>query len=160
MSMLAPTLQAFFTDRLARQRQASPRTVAAYRDTFRLLLAFVQRQIGKAPFALGFEHLEAPVIVAFLNHIEADRRNSPRTRNARLAAIRSFFRYAALGHPEHAALIARVLDIPARRCERREVRHLDQAEVQALLAAPDRGTWTGRRDRALLDVAVQTGLRV
>src|SRR5713101_5126921 len=95
MTMLAPTLQAFFTDRLARQRQASPRTVAAYRDTFRLLLAFVQRQIGKAPFALGFEHLEATVIVAFLNHIEADRHNSPRTRNARLAAIRSFFRYAA-----------------------------------------------------------------
>ena len=98
MSMLAPTLQAFFTDRLARQRQASPRTVAAYRDTFRLLLAFVQRQIGKAPFALSFEHIEAPVIVAFLNHIEADRHNSPRTRNTRLAAIRSFFRYAALRH--------------------------------------------------------------
>jgi site-specific recombinase XerD len=95
MSMLAPTLQAFFTDRLARQRQASPRTVAAYRDTFRLLLAFAQRHIAKAPFALGFEHLEATLIVAFLNHIEADRHNSPRTRNARLAAIRSFFRYAA-----------------------------------------------------------------
>jgi site-specific recombinase XerD len=98
MSLLAPTLQAFFTDRLARQRQASPRTVAAYRDTFRLLLAFVQRQIGKAPSILGLEHLNAPVIVAFLNHIEADRHNSPRTRNARLAAIRSFFRYAA-PHP-------------------------------------------------------------
>src|SRR5438034_5032290 len=111
MSMLAPTLQAFFTDRLARQRQASPRTVAAYRNTFRLLLAFVQRQIGKAPFALGFEHLEATVIVAFLNHIEADRHNSPRTRNARLAAIRSFFRYAALRHPEHSAVIQQVLAI-------------------------------------------------
>src|SRR5260221_285897 len=107
MSVLAPTLQAFLTDRLARQRQASPRTVAAYRDTFRLLLAFVQRQIGKAPFALGFEQLEAPVIVVFLNHIEADRHNGPRTRNARLAAIRSFFRYAALRHPEHAAVINR-----------------------------------------------------
>src|SRR3982074_3553851 len=86
MSMLAPTLQAFFTDRLARQRQPSPRTVAAYRDTFRLLLAFVQRQIGKAPFALGFEHLEAPVIVAFVIHIDTDRHNSPRSRNARTGA--------------------------------------------------------------------------
>jgi site-specific recombinase XerD len=112
MSMLAQTLQAFFTDRLARQRQASPRTVAAYRDTFRLLLAFVQRQIGKAPFALGFEHLEATVIVAFLNHIEADRHNSAGTRNARLAAIRSFFPCAALRQPEHAAVIQQVLAIP------------------------------------------------
>jgi len=97
VSTLPALIQRFFTDRLTGQLEASPNTIAGYRDTFRLLLAFVQRQIGKAPFALGFEHLEAPVIVAFLNHIEADRRNSPRTRNARLAAIRSFFRYAALG---------------------------------------------------------------
>ena len=95
MSLLAPTLQAFFTDRLARQRQASPRTVAAYRDTFRLLLAYVQRQIGKAPFALGLEHLQAPVIVAFLNHIEADRHNSPRTRKARSFSACSPFRRSA-----------------------------------------------------------------
>ena len=160
MSMLAPTLQAFFTDRLARQRQASPRTVAAYRDTFRLLLAFVQRQIGKAPFALGFEHLEATVIVAFLNHIEADRHNSPRTRNARLAAIRSFFRYAALRHPEHAAVIQQVLAIPQKRFDRAIVSFLTLAELDALVAAPDRTNWEGRRDYALLIVAVQTGLRV
>jgi site-specific recombinase XerD len=160
MSMLAPTLQAFFTDRLARQRQASPRTVAAYRDTFRLLLAFVQRQIGKAPFALGFEHLDAALIVAFLNHIEADRHNSPRTRNARLAAIRSFFRYAALRHPEHAAVIQRVLAIPQKRFDRAIVSFLSLAELDALVAAPDRDKWEGRRDYALLVVAVQTGLRV
>jgi site-specific recombinase XerD len=160
MSLLAPTLQAFFTDRLARQRQASPRTVAAYRDTFRLLLAFVQRQIGKAPFALGFEHLEALVIVAFLNHIEADRHNSPRTRNARLAAIRSFFRYAALRHPEHAAVIQQVLAIPQKRFDRAIVSFLTLAELDALVAAPDRTSWEGRRDYALLVVAVQTGLRV
>lgn len=160
MSMLAPTLQAFFTDRLARQRQASPRTVAAYRDTFRLLLAFVQRQIGKAPFALGFEHLEATVIVAFLNHIEADRHNSPRTRNARLAAIRSFFRYAALRHPEHAAVIQQVLAIPQKRFDRAIVSFLTLTELDALVAAPDRNSWEGRRDYAFLIVAVQTGLRV
>ena len=160
MSMLAPTLQAFFTDRLARQRQASPRTVAAYRDTFRLLLAYVQRQIGKAPFALGMEHLQAPVIVAFLNHIEADRHNSPRTRNARLAAIRSFFRYAALRHPEHAAVIQQVLAIPQKRFDRAIVSFLTLTELDALVAAADRTTWEGRRDYALLVVAVQTGLRV
>jgi site-specific recombinase XerD len=158
--MLAPTLQAFFTDRLARQRQASPRTVAAYRDTFRLLLAFVQRQIGKAPFALGIEHLGATVIVAFLNHIEADRHNSPRTRNARLAAIRSFFRYAALRHPEHAAVIQQVLAIPQKRFDRAIVSFLSLAEFDAVIAAPDRTNWEGRRDHALLVVAVQTGLRV
>ncbi len=154
MSILAPTLQAFFTDRLARQRQASPRTVAAYRDTFRLLLAFVQRQIGKAPFALGFEQLEATVIVAFLNHLEADRHNSPRTRNARLAAIRSFFRYAALRHPEHAAVIQQVLAIPQKRFDRAIVSFLSLVELDA------RTSWEGRRDYALLVVAVQTGLRV
>jgi site-specific recombinase XerD len=160
MSMLAPTLQAFFTDRLARQRQASPRTVAAYRDTFRLLLAFVQRQIGKAPFALSFEHIEAPVIVAFLNHIEADRHNSPRTRNARLAAIRSFFRYAALRHPDHSAVIQQVLAIPQKRFDKAIVSFLSLAEIDAVVAAPDRTSWEGRRDYALLVMAVQTGLRV
>ena len=133
--------------------------MAAYRDTFRLLLAFVQRQIGKAPVALGFEHLEAPVIVAFLNHIEADRHNSPRTRNARLAASRSFFRYAALRHPEHAAVIEQVLAIPQKRFDRAIVSFLTLAELDALVAAPDRTNWEGRRDYALLIVAVQTGLR-
>src|SRR5215471_17153369 len=160
MSLVAPTLQAFFTDRLARQRQASARTVAAYRDAFRLLLALVQHQTGKAPFTLGFEHLDAAVIAAFLNHIEADRRNTPRTRNARLAAVRSFFRYAALRHPEHAAVIQQVLAIPQKRFDRAVVSFLTRTEVDALIAAPDRSTWEGRRDYALLVVAVQTGLRV
>jgi len=160
MSALAPTLESWFTDRLIGQRHASPNTVAAYRDTWRLLLNFVHQRTSKQPSQLDLADLDAPLIADFLNHLEQQRRNSTRTRNARLAAIRSFFRYAALRHPEHAGLIARVLDIPTKRCERKEVRHLVQDEVQALLDAPDTHTWTGRRDHALLDVAVQTGLRV
>lgn len=160
MSALAPTLEAWFTDRLVGQRHASPNTVAAYRDAWRLLLRFAKSQTRKEPSQLDIADLDAQLIGDFLNHLEQHRNNTARTRNARLAAIRSFFRYAALRHPEHASLIARVLDIPTKRCERKEVRHLDQAEVDALLAAPDRDTWTGRRDHVLLDVAVQTGLRV
>jgi len=160
MSALAPTLQAWFTDRLVGQRHASPNTIAAYRDAWRLLLQFVQAQTGTQPHRLDLADLGADVIGDFLTHLERDRDNSVRTRNARLAAIRPFFRYAALRHPEHAALIARVLEIPTKRCGRKENRHLDHAEIDALLAAPDRNTWTGRRDTVLLDVAVQTGLRV
>lgn len=160
MSALAPTLQAWFTDRLVGQRHASPNTIAAYRDAWRLLLQFVQSQTGTPPHRLDIADLNADVIGDFLTHLERDRNNSVRTRNARLAAIRSFFRYAALRHPEHASLIARVLEIPAKRCGRKEINHLDEAEVDALLAAPDRDTWTGRRDTVLLDVALQTGLRV
>lgn len=160
MSALAPTLEAFFTERLIGQRQASPNTVAAYRDAWRLLLRFVQARTGKEPSQLDMADLDASVVASFLDHLEQERHNSARTRNARLAAIRSFFRYASLRHPEHAALIARVLDIPAKRCARKDVTYLDDAEIQVLLDTPDRGTWTGRRDHALLDVAVQTGLRV
>jgi integrase/recombinase XerD len=160
MSALAPTLQTWFTDRLVGQRHASPHTIAAYRDAWRLLLQFVGSQTGKQPCRLDIADLDANLIGAFLNHLEQQRNNTVRTRNARLAAIRSFFRYAALRHPEHASLIARVLEIPTKRGEPKEVRHLDQAEVDALLAAPDRDTWTGRRDHVLLDLAVQTGLRV
>ncbi len=160
MSLLAPTLQAFFTDRLARQRQASPRTVVAYRDTFRLLLVFLQERIGQAPSKLAFEDLDAPSILAFLNHLEADRGNSARTRNARLAALRSLFRYAAFRHPEHAALIGRVLAIPQKRFEKPVLAYLTPAEIEALLSTPDRSGWLGRRDHALLLVAIQTGLRV
>jgi site-specific recombinase XerD len=115
---------------------------------------------GKQPSQLDIADLDAPLIADFLTHLEQERGNSARTRNARLSAIRSFYQYAALRHPEHAALIARVLDIPAKRCQRTEIRHLDEPEIDALLAAPDPGTWTGRRDHALLEVAVQTGLRV
>lgn len=160
MTALAPTLQAFFTDRLARQRDASPHTIAAYRDTWRLLLGFAAARTGKQPFQLDIADLDAPLIGAFLNHLERDRGNSPRTRNARLAAIHSLFAYAALRCPEHADLIARVLAIPAKRHDKALVTWLTEAEVAALLAAPDRSTWAGRRDHALILLAAQTGLRV
>jgi site-specific recombinase XerD len=160
MSALAPTLQLFFTERLARQRQASPRTVASYRNTFRLLLRFVQDRTGKAPSTLDWEDLSAEVISAFLDHLESSRHNSARSRNARLAALRSLFRYAALRHPEHAQLIQQVLAIPQKRFDRTPVSFLSPAESSALLAASDLGRWEGRRDRALMTLAVQTGLRL
>jgi len=159
MSLLAPTLQAFFTDRLIGQRQASPNTIAAYRDTLRLLLAFATQRVGKEASKLDIDDLDAPLIAAFLDHLEHERHNSIRTRNARLAAIRSLFRYAALRHPEHAATIERVLSIPPKRFERSLVCFLTEPEIDALLAASDRTTWTGRRDHALLLTAAQTGLR-
>lgn len=160
MTALAPTLQAFFTERLLRQRHASPATVAAYRDTFRLLLGFVAGRTGTTPSALGIEDLDAPVISAFLEHLELDRHNSARTRNARLAAIRSLFHYAAVCHPEHAAIIARVLAIPQKRFDKAIISFLTAHEVDALIDAPNPDRWEGRRDRALLTVAIQTGLRV
>lgn len=160
MSALAPTLQGFFTERMLTQRRASPNTVASYRDTFRLLLGFAQRRTGKTPSKLQLEDLDAVLIGAFLEHLETHRHNSVRTRNTRLAAVHSLFAYAALRHPEHAALIQRVLAIPAKRTDRQLVSFLTHDEVDALLSAPDRDTWAGRRDHALLVVAVQTGLRV
>jgi len=160
MSALAPTLQAFFSDRLINEKGASPHTIAAYRDTFRLLLGFAHQHTGKQPSQLQIADLDAPLIGAFLDHLERDRGNSPRTRNARLAAIHSLFRFAALRHPEHAALIARVLAVPTKRFDRAIVSHLTPEEVDALLAAPDRTRWIGRRDHALLTVAIQTGVRV
>ena len=160
MTALAPALQAFFTDRLITQRSSSPETIAAYRDAFRLLLRFAHEQTGKQPFELDLDDLDAPLIGAFLNHLEEDRGNSPRTRNARLGAIHSFYRFAALEHPEHAHTIARVMAIPTKRHERNTVSHLDLDEIKALLAAPDRGIWHGRRDHALLVIMIQTGVRV
>jgi integrase/recombinase XerD len=160
MSALAPVLESFFTERLIGQRQASAHTVASYRDTFRLLLGFARRQTGKTPSKLDLDDLDAVLIGAFLDHLEGERHNSVRTRNNRLAAIHSLFAYAALRHPEHAALIQRVLAIPAKRTDRQLVSFLTNNEVDALLAAPDRDTWVGRRDHALLLVAIQTGLRV
>ena len=159
MSLLAPTLQAFFTDRLIRQKRASAHTIAAYRDTIRLLLAFAAQQAGKPPSDLDVDDLQAPLIGAFLDHLEHERGNMIRTRNARLAAIRSLFRYAALRHPEHAATIQRVLAIPTKRHDQALVTFLTEPELQALLAAPDRATWIGRRDHALILLAAQTGLR-
>lgn len=160
MTALAPTLEAFFTERLARQRRASGHTVAAYRDTWRMLLSFASSRAGKPPSRLDFTDLDAPAIGAFLDHLEKDRGNGIRTRNARLAAVHSAFSYAALRHPEHAALIARVLAIPAKRADRALVTWLTEDETAALLAAPDRTTATGRRDHAMLHLAVVTGLRV
>lgn len=153
-------LEVFFTDRLIRQRRASPHTIAAYRDTFRLLFGFAQQQLGKQPSAIELKELDAPLIGAFLDHLEKCRGNGARTRNARLAAIHSFFRYAALQEPSNGALIQRVLAIPSKRCHRRLVGFLARAEIDALLAAPDRSGWAGRRDYAMLLLAVQTGLRV
>ena len=160
MSTLAPTLECFFTERLLRQRQASQHTLAAYRDSFRLLLAFAEQRTGRAPSSLRLEDLDAPLIGAFLHYLEVDRHNSVRTRNARLAAVHSLFRFAAFRHPEHAALIQRVLAIPQKRGERALVLFLDRPEIDALLAAPDRARGLGRRDHTLLLTAVQTGLRV
>jgi integrase/recombinase XerD len=160
MSALAPTLQAFFTDRLIRQRQASGHTIAAYRDTWRLLLGFAATTIGLPPSQLDLADLDAPLIAGFLDHLELERRNSVRTRNARLAAIHSLFRYAALVHPEHAETISRVLAIPPKRFDKALISYLTEPEVDALLGCCDQATWTGRRDHALLLLAVQTGLRI
>ena len=160
MSALAPLLQAFFTDRLRRQRAASPNTVAAYRDTFRLLLHFAQGRLRMAASDLALTDLNAPLIGAFLDRLETERHNSARTRNARLAALRSFFRFLAPREPAHAALVQRVLAIPQKRCDRRVVNFLTRPEVHAVLASPDLTGWMGRRDYLLLVLAVETGLRV
>ena len=160
MTTLAPELEAFFTDRLLCQRNVSPNTIACYRDAFRLLLSFLQQKTGTPPAKLQLTDLDASTIGAFLEHLEKDRHNSARTRNIRLAAVRSFFQYCGLRHPEHAGLIQRVLAIPTKRSERRIVTFLIPEEVKALLESPDRTTWAGRRDHALLLCAVQTGLRV
>jgi integrase/recombinase XerD len=160
MTALAPTLEAFFTERLARQRNSSPNTVAAYRDTFCLLLRFVQQRTGKLPASLSLQDLDAPLVGAFLDYLEAERGASVATRNARLACLHSFFRFASLRHPENAALVQRALAIPAKRTGRPMVSYLEKAEAEALLSSPDISTRTGRRDRALLAVALQTGLRV
>jgi site-specific recombinase XerD len=160
MTILAPTLEAFFTERLMTQRRASGHTVASYRDTMRLLLAFASQRTGIPPSKLEIPDLDAELISAFLDHLQHARGNSPTTRNIRLAAIRSLFRYAAFKHPEHAAVIERVLALPAKRFERALITYLTKDEIDALLAAPDRGTWAGRRDHALLLTGIQTGLRV
>ena len=156
----AGLLEKYFTDRLMRQRQASPHTIASYRDTFCLLLRFAQDHLKKSPSMLMLEHLDAPFVAAFLDHLEKERGNCARSRNARLATIHSFFQYAALHAPDHSALIQRVLAIPNKRYDRTQIEFLTHREIEALLAAPDVSTWSGRRDRTLLLVAVQTGLRV
>jgi site-specific recombinase XerD len=156
----APLLEGFFTQRLMRQRRASAHTIASYRDTFRLLLQFVQQRLRKAPSALMLDDIDAPLVVAFLDDLEAKRGITPRTRNLRLTAIHSFFRYVAFEAPAHAAQTQRVLAIPAKRFTRTLVPFLSRPEVDALLAAPDLRTWSGRRDHAMILLAVQTGLRL
>jgi integrase/recombinase XerD len=157
---LGVLLHAYFYDRLIGQRGASPHTVASHRDTFRLLLDFARRTINKPPPLLEIENLDAPFIARFLQHLEKERRNTARSRNVRLAAIRSFFNFVALQEPSLGALVQRVLAIPAKRCKVKPIDFLTRPEVEALLAAPDQNTWTGRRDRTLILVAAQTGLRV
>jgi len=156
----ATMLERFFTQRLMRQRQASAHTIASYRDTFRLLLEFVQRRLHKAPSALALEDIDALLVTAFLEEQEQVRGVAARTRNLRLTAVHSFFRYAAFEMPSHSAHIQWVLAIPAKRSTRALVPFLSRQEVDALLAAPDQRTWSGRRDHAVLLLAVQTGLRL
>ena len=153
-------LQCFFTDRLLRQRQASPNTIAAYRDCFRLLLKFAKERLHKSPSQVRIEDLDAPFIGLFLDHLESTRKNSARTRNVRLGAIHSFFRYVALEEPAYALHCQRILATPNKRHVRKPIEFLTREEIDALLAVPNRSTWIGRRDRTLILVAVQTGLRV
>ena len=153
-------LQAYFTDRLMRQRNASPNTVASHRDTFRLLLGFAQRVLRKLPVELAVDDLTPSFLGRFLDYLEKDRGNTARSRNVRLAAIHSFFGYVSLQEPALGALAQQVLAIPGKRYKTKPVDFLNRTEIDALLAAPDQTTWSGRRDRTLLLVAVQTGLRV
>ncbi|MGH2869777.1 MAG: tyrosine-type recombinase/integrase [Solirubrobacteraceae bacterium] len=159
MSALAPSLQAWFTDRLIRERGASPHTIASYRDTIRLLLTYASETLGVEPSKLDLDQLDAPLIGAFLDHLETHRGCGARTRNTRLAAIRTFYRYCMLRHPEHAATIERVLQIGPKRHERALVTYLTEPELAALIDSPDRSRWTGRRDHAIIILLGQTGLR-
>lgn len=160
MSALAPSLQAFFTDRLVGQRAASQNTIAAYALTFRLLLKFTSTRSRTPPSRLDIAQIDAPLVAAFLEHLEHDRGNTTATRNARLAAIHSLFSYLALHHPEHAGSIGRVLSIPNKRTEVNLVTYLNEDEATALLAACDQQRWTGRRDHAMFALTIQTGLRI
>ena len=160
MTLIAATIQAFFSDRLAGQLQASPRTIASYRDTLRLLLHYTHQQTGKPPSALDWQDLDEKLISGFLEHLETVRGNAAKTRNLRLTAIRSLFTFASLRHPEHANTIARVLAIPPKRHQQRSITYLSAPEAAALINAPDGARWEGRRDRTLLTLAIYTGLRV
>jgi integrase/recombinase XerD len=160
MSMLAPSLQAFFVTRLGTERDMSPHTVDSYRHTFRLLLTYAKQRTGKAPSELELGDLDAALVSSFLEHLEHDRGCGVGTRNTRLAAVHSFFRFASYRHPEHAATIQQVLAIPQKKTERRPRSFLTTVEMEALLAAPNRSTWSGRRDHMVLALALQTGLRL
>ncbi len=157
---VATLIERYFTERLMRQRNVSANTIASYRDTFRLLFTFAQARLRKPPSALSLDDLDAPFIGAFLADLETKRGASVRTRNLRLTAIRSFFRFVSFEEPAHSALIQRVLAIPSKRHDKRQVHFLTRPEIEAILAAPDRTTWLGRRDHTLLLLAAQTGLRL
>jgi site-specific recombinase XerD len=157
---LSALLQGFFTQRLMQQRQCSPHTIASYRDCFRQLLGFAQQRLGAVPQRLKFEQIDAPLIAAFLEDLQQSRGIGASSRNLRLTAIRSFFRYASFELPDFAAQIQRVLAMPSKRCSRAQIGFLTREEIDALLRAPDLRTLAGRRDRALMLVAVQTGLRL
>jgi integrase/recombinase XerD len=152
-------IERYFTDRLMRQRNVSPNTISSYRDTFRLLFTFAQARLHKAPSALALDDLDAPFVSAFLENLEK-RGAGVRTRNLRLTAIRSFFQFASFEEPAYSAHIQRVLAIPSKRHDKRQVHFLTRPEIEAILAAPDRTTWLGRRDYSLLLLAAQTGLRL
>jgi site-specific recombinase XerD len=157
---LAALLERFFTERLMQQRQASPHTISSYRDSFHQFLKFTEQRLRKAPSRLSFQEIDASLIMAFLDHLEKHQGLSTRSRNLRLTALRSFFRFAAFEAPTHSAQIQRVLAIPSKRFTRTLVQFLTRAEIDALLAAPDQRTWSGRRDHAFILLAVQTGLRL
>ena len=156
----AALLQSFFTDRLLRQMRASPNTISGYRDAFRLLLRYATDRLGKAPSDLALEDLAPALVVDFLEHLEVTCGNATTTRNNRLAAIRSFFRHVAMSEPAYVLHSQRILAIPQKRSQKKTIEFLQREEIEALLAAPDPSRWIGRRDRALLLVLVQTGLRV
>jgi site-specific recombinase XerD len=160
MTNLAPLLERFFTQRLMQQRKASPHTIKSYRDTFRQFLTFAQRRLHQPPSRLDFEQIDAPLVTTFLEELEKQRGLTVRSRNLRLTAIHSFFQYASFELPDHAEQIQRVLAIPSKRFTRPLVSFLSRPEIDALLAAPDRSTWSGRRDHAFILTAVQTGLRL
>ena len=159
-SNLAALIERYFTERLMRHRNVSPNTIASYRDTFRLLFSFAQTRLHKPPSDLALNDLDAPFICAFLDDLEENRSAGVRTRNLRLTAIRSFFRFASFEEPAYGAHIQRVLAIPSKRHDKRQIHFLDRPEIEAILATPDRTTWLGRRDYTLLLLAVQTGLRL
>ena len=158
--LIGPHLQAFFAEHLLTHKRASPETITCYRDTFRLLLRFMRNRTGTEPATLPLAALDADAVLAFLDHLERDRGCSVRSRNTRLAAIRSFFRLVALRVPDHLGQVTRVMAIPVKRCDKRLVGYLSRDEVKALLAAPDRTTWSGRRDHALLLTLYNSGARV
>ena len=158
--LIAPHVQAFFADYLCQQRRLSPQTIMSCRDTFRLLLTFLRDQMGVEPSALRIADVDAPMVLRFLNYLEQERGNSVRSRNIRLAAIRSFFRLVAWRDPDSLGIVTRVLAIPVKREDQKLIGYLTRPEMQALLAAPDRSTWVGRRDHAILLTLYNTGARV